>query len=488
MTSKPIALTIASSDSSGGAGIQADLKAFNAVGTHGCCVIVAITAQNISEGVNSILELPLDIIEEQLDAVLKDFKIRAIKTGMLYSPEIVKLISTKLKEYRAQNSIPLVVDPVLIATTGKDLSKGKIFVEALRNELIPEATLLMPNLYEAGQLLGWQLQTLEDMRTAAVELSRSGCNNVLIKGGHTVMNKGSDELSADATDVLYRNIPELPEETRMCEFAAPRAPKLVHGSGCTFSAFITGLMAKGLDLNSAVAHAKERITTGIEIGYYLTATPSELQEQSIAMIDITDSPQLSGDQLEVYQKLSNAIADLKQIITPKIVSQIMPEVGINFGYALPTAISSEDICAIEGRLVKLGDHGVATPGELRFGASKHVASIILAAMKHDKNIRAVMNIKYRERVLEIIEHAGLKAGEFDRSEEPEGVSTMEWGTAQVIKSLGFVPDIVFDKGGIGKEPMIRIFGKEPQEVLEKLTKIIKAIDESSLSTTGSMGA
>jgi hydroxymethylpyrimidine/phosphomethylpyrimidine kinase len=177
--------------------------------------------------------------------------------------------------------------------------------------------------------------------------------------------------------------------------------------------------------------------------------------------------------------LTLAVNDLKQLITPKIALQLMPEVGINFGYALPTASSSEDICGIEGRLVKLGERGVATPGELRFGASKHVASIILAAMEHDKNIRSVMNIKYREKVLECIAHAGLTSGEFERSQEPEGVSTMEWGTGQVIKSLGYVPDVVFDKGGIGKEPMIRIFGREPREVLEKLVKIIKAIDESN---------
>ncbi|MCK5561767.1 MAG: bifunctional hydroxymethylpyrimidine kinase/phosphomethylpyrimidine kinase [Thermoplasmata archaeon] len=473
MTSNPIALTIASSDSSGGAGIQADLKAFSAVGTHGCSVIVCITAQNISEGVNAIHELPLDIIEEQFEAIIQDFTFGAIKTGMLYSPEIVKLIGGKVKEYRAQRPIPLVVDPVLIATTGKELSKGGEFIDALKTELIPKATIVMPNLYEAGQLLKWDVETLEDMQKAAVELAEFGSENVLIKGGHTVNTKGSDSLTAEAIDILYRNAPELPDEERFSEFTATRAPKLVHGSGCTFSALITGLLAQGMELRAAIEAAKARISSGIKCGYYLTA--KQLKGEAIAMIDLSDSGEATPEHQEVRRKLALAVNNLKQMLTPKVIPELVPEVGINFGYALPAAQSPSDICALEGRLVKLGDHGVATPGNLKFGASKHVAAIILAAMQHDTNIRAVMNIKYRAKLLEIIEHTGLRSGAFDRSEEPEGVSTMEWGTSNVIENMQAVPDVIFDKGGVGKEPMIRIFGEEPDVVLNKLMKIINKL-------------
>jgi hydroxymethylpyrimidine/phosphomethylpyrimidine kinase len=112
---------------------------------------------------------------------------------------------------------------------------------------------------------------------------------------------------------------------------------------------------------------------------------------------------------------------------------------------------------------------------LTFGASNHVAAIILAAMNYDKNVRSVLNIKYREKVIDAVENAGLTIGTFDRAEEPEQVSTMEWGTETAIKYIGNVPDIIYDKGGIGKEPMIRIFGRDPNEVIDKLKKIIEKL-------------
>ena len=157
------------------------------------------------------------------------------------------------------------------------------------------------------------------------------------------------------------------------------------------------------------------------------------------------------------------------------ISILMPEVGINFGFALPDAQTNNDICALEGRLVRLGDSRVAAPGTLKFGASKHVAAIILAVMKHDNNVRAVMNIKYREKVIDAAKKAGLSVGTFDRADEPEQVSTMEWGTNHVISELGSVPDVIYDSGGVGKEPMVRIFGSEPQNVTSKLQKIIEHI-------------
>ena len=208
MVSSTTALTIASSDSSGGAGIQADLKAFAAVGTHGCSVIICITAQNITDGVTAIYELPADIIEAQFKAVTSGFKVGAIKTGMLYSPDNVETISKKITEYRARTTtgfgtpIPLVVDPVMVATTGKNLVKTDDFVNSLKRELIPIATVLMPNLYEASQLVGWQVETLADMKQACTELSKLGSEYVLIKGGHTVEAKGTVTLSSKAVDIL----------------------------------------------------------------------------------------------------------------------------------------------------------------------------------------------------------------------------------------------------------------------------------------------
>ena len=468
MTAKPVALTIASSDSSGGAGIQADLKAFSLVGVHGSCVIAAITAQNISEGVNAVRELPVDIIEAQFDAVINEFEIGAVKTGMLYSPEIVELVSTKLQNYRSTRRIPLVIDPVLVATTGKELSIGGNYVTSLKKHLIPQATILMPNLHEASALLDRDILTQNNMRAACVDLANGlGCENVLLKGGHAYTDEQASSLTPEAVDILYMNRPELPDTERFRTFSTPRYPNDVHGSGCTFSALITGLLAKGMDLEPAVADAKIRMTDLIGSGYLLT-----VPDMTINIDEPDISYQLASERIHVIDELNDGITKLKSILVPQVISILMPEVGINFGFALPHAKDRSDICALEGRLVRLGDSRVATPGTLTFGASKHVASIILAAMKHDNTVRAVMNVKYREKVIDAVAKAGLTAGSFDRADEPDKVSTMEWGTEKVVNELGNVPDVIYDKGGIGKEPMIRIFGHDPQDVLIKLVKII----------------
>ena len=407
----------------------------------------------------------MEIIETQFEAVVNEFKVRAIKTGMLYSPEIVELIGTKLEAYLSNNNIPLIVDPVLVATTGKELSKGSDFVEALKTHLIPQSTVLMPNLHEAGQLLGHEVITYDDMRSACTDLAVGlGCGNVLLKGGHALIDSGSRTLTPDAIDILYRSDPDLDESRKFIEVSSPRYPQDVHGSGCTYSSLLAGLLAKGLKLEPALREAKSRITEFIVSGSLLT-------------VPFGDEVKVkSGEEglvrVEIIEDLNNSVEKLKIIFTSQVIPILMPEVGINIGYALPNARAKEDICALEGRLVRLGDAGVATPGSLKFGASNHVAAVILAAMGHDNKIRAVMNIKYREKVINAVNKAGLTSGMFNRAEEPGQVSTMEWGTSHVISELGSVPDVIYDKGGIGKEPMVRIFGSDPQDVIYKLQKII----------------
>jgi hydroxymethylpyrimidine/phosphomethylpyrimidine kinase len=145
----------------------------------------------------------------------------------------------------------------------------------------------------------------------------------------------------------------------------------------------------------------------------------------------------------------------------------VPEVGINFAYALPQARYHEDVCAMKGRIVSLGDEA-RHAGCLGFGASRHVARIVLAAMNHDPEMRSALNLRYSEDNLSKIIATGLEVASFDRRKEPKGVRTMEWGTVMAIKKAGKVPDVIFDKGGIGKEPMIRVLGRDPFNVLEKI--------------------
>ena len=241
----PIALTIAGSDSGGGAGIQADLKTFASLGVHGTSVITCVTAQN-PVAVSGIQACAPEMVWRQLEAVYSELQPSAAKTGMLYSASLIRTVTDFLKSCPRT---PLVVDPVMIATSGSRLLKPAS-IELLRKRLLPLATLVTPNLQEAELLTELRLRTVEDLRTAAKALcERHGCP-ALIKGGHL---RGLKE----AVDIFYDGHTEL-------LLTAPFLRGVrTHGTGCTYSAAITALLAQGVPLSQAVQHAKEYITQAI---------------------------------------------------------------------------------------------------------------------------------------------------------------------------------------------------------------------------------
>jgi hydroxymethylpyrimidine/phosphomethylpyrimidine kinase len=240
-------LTIAGSDSGGGAGIQADLKAMAANGVYGLSVITSVTAQN-TRGVKSAHDLPLPIIEAQLDAIFEDFEVAAVKTGMLASAQIVDLVSRKLRENRTAN---LVVDPVMIAKSGHPLLQQDA-VDHLRTALIPLALVVTPNIHEAERLSGLSIKTLADARQAAKLIHKLGCRHVLIKGGHLLEEKGTDLLYDGRFFNLFKG-----------EFIdSPHT----HGTGCTYASAIAAQLAKGKALPEAVQTAKTYITEAIRHG------------------------------------------------------------------------------------------------------------------------------------------------------------------------------------------------------------------------------
>ncbi len=241
-------LTIAGSDSGGGAGIQADLKTFMAFGTFGMSVITAVTAQN-SVGVTGIEEMSLSIIEKQLEAVLSDIGADAVKTGMLANPEIVKLVSSYLLKYNISN---LVVDPVMVAKSGDKLLSDEA-IETVKTHLIPLATVITPNIPEAEALLNIKISSEKDMEQAAATLYKLGCSIVVIKGGHL-----SQDTHSIAVDVIYDG----------ADYHYLKSPfiktKNTHGTGCTFASAIAAGLAKGKNPVDAVKTAKEYITAAIE--------------------------------------------------------------------------------------------------------------------------------------------------------------------------------------------------------------------------------
>ncbi|QWD82783.1 bifunctional hydroxymethylpyrimidine kinase/phosphomethylpyrimidine kinase [Polynucleobacter sp. MWH-P3-07-1] len=257
----PKVLTIAGSDSGGGAGIQADLKVITSLGAYGLSVITAITAQN-TLGVTAIQDIDLQIIEAQIDAVLSDIGADSVKIGMLASPEIVQLVAKSLRKHGVTR---IILDPVLRATSGASLG-GDDTAQAMISELFPMASLVTPNLEEASLLLGRDIYQVDDFKSAADELLALGPQAVLIKGGH--LDAKHDEL----TDFLmWRSIEDGLEITQSKEFKHRRIDtENTHGTGCSLSAAIATYLADGHDLAHSVAKAIAYVEAGLEAGRYLS--------------------------------------------------------------------------------------------------------------------------------------------------------------------------------------------------------------------------
>lgn len=244
----PVVLTIAGSDSGGGAGIQADLKTFSALGCFGTTAITAITVQNTA-GVSAIHSIPVDIVKGQMEAVIADLKPKAIKIGMVHSADLVIGIAEVLQKYP---SIPVVLDPVMISTSGHKLIEDKT-VDVLTSHLFPLVTVITPNLDEAAVLTGMKLHNVDDMQKAAVKLLETGCKSVLVKGGH-LRSKVLYDVFADSNgnELLFEG-----------EFIQSNN---VHGTGCTLSSAIAAYLARTEPLYKAVALAREYIKEAIDAG------------------------------------------------------------------------------------------------------------------------------------------------------------------------------------------------------------------------------
>ena len=243
----PKALTIAGSDSGGGAGIQADLKTFSAFQVFGMSVLTAVTAQN-SVGVTGVHNLPPEFVALQLDAVLDDFGADAVKIGMLSTAGIIRAVADRLAVHRGA---PVVLDPVMIAKSGDPLLQPDAR-QALLETVLPLATVVTPNLHEASVLAGLPVATETDMEEAARRIFRRGCGHVLVKGGH---------LKDSATDILY-------DGTAFTRFPGPRlASNNTHGTGCTYSSAIAAGLAHGKPLAAAIGEAKAYVTAAIREGF-----------------------------------------------------------------------------------------------------------------------------------------------------------------------------------------------------------------------------
>jgi hydroxymethylpyrimidine/phosphomethylpyrimidine kinase len=437
-------LTIAGSDSGGGAGIQADLKVITLLGGFGMSAITALTAQN-TVGVRGIHEVPPRFVEEQMDAVLSDIGVDAVKTGMLANREIIEVVSRKIKQYRVKR---VVVDPVMISKSGASLLRRDA-QETLIRKLIPMAWVVTPNLMEASVLAGFRVNSLKGMRKAARQIFRMGAKYVVVKGGH---------LKGRAVDLFY-------DGERFSEIEGPRIEsKNTHGTGCTFASAVATFLARGDTVYGAVQKAKTFITLAIQSGLSLGKGHGPTNPSAYVLREM--------ERYRVIQELKRAV----RVLEEGEIGRLIPEVSSNLGYALPFAEGVGDVAAFPGRIVRFKD-SVATQGDPEFGASRHVASIILTVMKSDPEYCSAMNIRYSRETVARLRREGFLVGRFDRGLEPKKLkeqegSSLEWGVGDVLRKMRGIPDFIYDEGDVGKEPMLRVLGRNPMEVVEKVLKAV----------------
>lgn len=440
-----IALSIAGSDSGAGAGIQADLKTFSALGVYGCTAITAITAQN-TRRVADIFEVSPTMVEQQIGSVMTDMPPDAIKIGMVYSRQTIDAVHRSLK----RTKVPVVLDPILAAGTGAKLLRDDAF-DSFVSKLVPMCTLVTPNRIEAERLAGIRIKTESDGIEAAKKIRRLGAENVIVKGGHFG--------TSTVTDLL------LDSKERLIKITNPRIKiEESHGSGCNFSSAVTAYLAKDAKLEEACRMANEYVHIAIKNAFRVGRG-----------LPVTNPLSAIYRDASRYQVLAELQKGVEQISTLDGFCRLIPETQTNFVYALPDAADISEVAGVRGRIVRIGNAAVPA-SYIEFGASRHMASAIIGYMRVNPSIRSVINVRFNDELVRICRNL-FSVSSYDRSKEPGDVkkkegSSVTWGTMQAL-SKNPKADVIYHRGDIGKEPMITVFGKNPSEVAAKIKTILK---------------
>jgi hydroxymethylpyrimidine/phosphomethylpyrimidine kinase len=442
---RPVVLTVAGSDSGGGAGIQADLKTIEATGGYGVSAITAVTAQTTT-GVDSSHVVPVDELEAQLDAVLQDFDVAAVKTGMLATAEVVETVT----RYAAGLSAPLVVDPVMVAATGDRLLTEA--AEAAYEELVSEATLVTPNADEAAVLTDVEPEDEAGARLAGQRLLTTGADAALVKGGHIPGEEVLDVLVTES-DIEVARHPRIDTDA-------------THGSGCALSAAVATRLALDEPLVDAVdrsvAFMERAVRYHHDVGegagavHHLAALRNEAHRGATA----------------------EAVAGVVDRFERADVGVLVPQVGMNVVGATPYAEDTEETAAVEGRITTTLDGVRATRG-VRFGASSHVARFLLSAREYRPELRYAVNCRFDDEVAAALDSLGWPVAEYDRAAEPDAVDgTMDWGARQAFAESaggGERPVAVVDRGAVGKEPMTKLVAEGATALGDRLVELDRAV-------------
>jgi hydroxymethylpyrimidine/phosphomethylpyrimidine kinase len=441
-TEKPVVLTIAGSDSGGGAGVQADLKTIEAMGGFGTSAITAVTAQN-TLGVESTHVLPTEELTAQLDAVLSDFDVRAVKTGMLATAELVETVA----DYAADFDCPLVVDPVMVAASGDRLLTEA--AEAAYDDLLAEATVVTPNADEAGVLTGVRPEDEAGARLAGQRLLTTGADAALVKGGHV---PGEDVL-----DVLVT-------AERIETARHPRIDtEATHGSGCTLSSAIATRLAHGEPLVDAVGRSVSFLQRAIRYHHGAGEGPGAVHHLAALRNEAA------------REATAETVHDVVSWLVAENVRPLVPEVGMNVVGATPYAEDEREVAAVEGRITKTLD-GVEPNRGVRLGASSHVARFLLGGREFFPELRFAVNCRFGDDIEAAIEALGWDVTEYDRAAEPDDdAGTMDWAARDTFGDRDDPPVAVVDRGAVGKEPMTKLVGREASTVAERVVDLRDAV-------------
>ena len=440
-------MTIAGSDSSAGAGIQADIKTFSALGVYGTTVITTLTAQS-TDTISDILIVPSKFFKNQLVTTLEDIKPHVIKIGVLYSKSIINIVKNILRNYKN----PIVVDPVLYSGTGVKLLDDDSY-ELFRKEIIPMAYLITPNLKEAELISRISITNKHEMVKAASEIFKLGASNIIIKGGHSGSNDGK------VVDLLFKGKNLIPHQIVHERLKIGET----HGTGCNFSAAIASFIAKGYDISEsfhlANSYVHEALKNSMKIGGGIRVTNPLYHMYK------------NSEKFKVLRELQDSVTTLEKLDN---FFQLIPETKTNFVYSLEKPRDLNDIAGVLGRVTSLGIN-IRTPNLIQFGASVHVSNALLAANKFNSLFRSAINIRNNQDIIKICEHK-FKCSIYFRSKEPEQVkklegSSIKWGVSEAFRH-GQDVELVYHHGDLGKEPMVIVFGYNPRDVLKKVKIIL----------------
>ena len=432
----PVALTIATSDSGGGAGIQADLKTMEAGGAFGTSVLVATTAQN-TRGVESIHTLPLEETRAQLDAVTGDFDVRAAKTGMLATTDIVETVTERAREF----PFPLVVDPVMVAASGDRLLDAE--AEDAYEALLAEAALVTPNADEAQVLTGRDIDDPDDAVTAGRDLVAMGADAALVKGGHVPGDDIVDALVTDDAVMTYRHDRVDTEAT--------------HGSGCTLSAAIATRLAHGDGLAEAV-------TSGIDLLSRAVRYNLDVGEGAGAVhhaVELRDAA--------TREATSEAVESVVAALTETKLAPLVPESGMAVAAATPYAERPDEVAAVDGRIT-LTMSGPRPNHGVRFGAEPELARGLLAVREHDPSRRFVVACGLpADHALDALD--GPVASVAD--DEREADATPEARVERAFEGVDGSPVAIVDPGAVGVEGRLLVLSDGAATVTERVETILE---------------